>query len=460
MKKLLLGLTAAVAFSGAATVQAQEYSRTYKPFNEAVFYDGYNDNVFDAGLEDGILRHRNSLYAKKLTAENMDWFGLETKIKVTIGALCDNYDRIGNINIALVPKGQETYDPFEVQRIEIVRFITPFMNKNSYPDEVEYKYDANLVGYLFHDMNLRDNYDLWLEFELFGIPYAANQQIAGCDSRNDVFRGSLEFTCTDEPAANNYNTVTVPIIMKKPEYKSHNLNNYSEQGTDTIGTCTKTYKFTVPEKVADSQLVLVMSNHGANSKGEEYNRRLHLIYFNGEIISTFTPGGKSCEPYRYKNTQGNGIYGNSKKTDRQWAASSNWCPGDAIPVRYFELGALEAGEYEVMIRVPEAVFNEQQGDFPVSMYFQGLKEGDLPTEVEEVTTQDVGINTYQKGNDIYAVSESPITQVSIYTYDGKFVYGSHNFNRAVSLDSFEQGIYLVNFFNAEGDVMTVKAIRK
>ena len=84
--------------------------------------------------------------------------------------------------------------------------------------------------------------------------------------------------------------------MKKPEYKSHNLNNYSEQGTDTIGTCTKTYKFTVPEKVADSQLVLVMSNHGANSKGEEYNRRLHLIYFNDEIISTFTPGGKSCEP--------------------------------------------------------------------------------------------------------------------------------------------------------------------
>jgi hypothetical protein len=331
---------------------------------------------------------------------------------------------------------------------------------NSHPDFVEYKYDANLVGYLFHDMNIRDNYDLWLEFELFGIPYAANTQIAGCADRNDVFRGSLEFTCTDEPAQNNYNTVTVPIIMKKPEYKSHNLNNYSEQGTDTIGTCTKTYKFTVPEKVADSQLVLVMSNHGANSKGEEYNRRLHLIYFNDEIISTFTPGGKSCEPYRYKNTQANGIYGQSKKNDRQWAASSNWCPGDAIPVRYFELGALEAGEYEVMIRVPEAVFNEQQGDFPVSMYFQGLKEGDLPTEVEEVTTQDVGINTYQKGNDIYAVSESPITQVSIYTYDGKFVYGSHNFNRAVSLDSFEQGIYLVNFFNAEGDVMTVKAIRK
>lgn len=459
MKKFLLGLTTVLTFCG-ATVQAEEYARTYTPFNKVVFYDGYNETVFDAGLEDGILRHRNSLYAKKLTDENMNWFGLETKIKVTIDALCDNYDRIGNINVALVPKGAETYDPFEVQRIEIVRFITPFMNKNSYPEFVEYKYDANLVGYLFHDMNIRDKYDLWLEFELFGIPYAANTQIKGCADRNDVFQGSLEFTCTDEPAENTTNNVIVPIIMKKPEYKSHNMNNYSENGTDTIGTCTKTYKFTVPEKVADSQVVLVMSNHGANADGEEYNRRLHLVYFDGEIISTFTPGGKSCEPYRYKNTQANGIYGSNKKNDRQWAAMSNWCPGDAIPVRYFELGELEAGEHEIMIRVPEAQFADQQGDFPVSMYFHGLKEGDLPVEVEEVTTQEVGISVYQKGNDIYANSESGISQVSIYSYDGKFIYGSHNFDRAISLDAFENGIYLVNFFNAEGEVKTIKAVRK
>ena len=60
MKKILLGLTAAVAISG-ATVQAQEYSRSYKPFNESVFYDGYNETVFDKDLGDGILRHRNSL---------------------------------------------------------------------------------------------------------------------------------------------------------------------------------------------------------------------------------------------------------------------------------------------------------------------------------------------------------------------------------------------------------------
>lgn len=459
MKKILLGLTAALTMTGVADTFAQEYSRTYKPFDKVVFYDGYNETVFDAGLEDGILRHRNSLYAKKLTNENMDWFALETRIKVTIDALCDNYDRIGNINLALVPKGSETYDAFEVQRIELARFITPFMNKNAHPTAVSYEYDTSLVGYIMHDMNIRDNYDVWMEFELFGIPYAANTQVKGCEGRNDVFSGTVEFTCSDEPAENNYNTVTLPIVMKKPEYKSHNMNNYSELGTDTIGTTTKTYKFTVPAKLSDAQLVLVMSNHGANAGGEEYEPRLHLLYHNDNLITTFTPGGKSCEPYRYLNTQGNGIYGSNPKNDRVWIANSNWCPGDAIPIRTIVMGEMEAGEHEIMIRVPEAVFADQQGDFPVSMYLQGLKEGNLPVEVEEIPAEQFGINAYQKGNDVYATSEYPINQVSIYTYDGKFVYGSHDFNKAVSLEHFAPGIYLVNFFNSNGEAITIKAIR-
>ena len=71
--------------------------------------------------------------------------------------------------------------------------------------------------------------------------------------------------------------------MKKPEYKGNNFNNYSEQGTDTIGTATKTYKFTLPERVTDGRITLIMSNHGANAGGEEYVPRLHLLYFDKEL---------------------------------------------------------------------------------------------------------------------------------------------------------------------------------
>ena len=90
-----------------------------------MFYDGYNDNIFDKDLDDGILRHRNSLYAKRLTDKALDWFGLETRLDVNIRALCDNYDRIGNVSVALVPKGAETYDHEQVTRIELARFHHP-----------------------------------------------------------------------------------------------------------------------------------------------------------------------------------------------------------------------------------------------------------------------------------------------------------------------------------------------
>ncbi len=461
MKKQIISfmLVTSIAMVLSQETRSEEFTRVFTPFDSVAFYDGYNETIVDADLDDGILRHRNSLYAKKLTDTQLEWFGEELDLKITIGALCDNYDRIGNLNLSLVPKGETSYDPFKVDRIELARFITPFMDKNKWPDEVSYKYDITSASYIFRDKTLRDKYDYWLEFEVFGIPYAANTQILGCRDRNDVFNGTVEFISSETAAEATDNHVFVPIVMKKPEYISSNLNNYNENGTDTIGKCTKTYKFNVPQKVSDSQIVLITSNHGANAYGEEYNRRLHLVYLNGELITTYTPGGVSCEPFRYLNTQTNGIYGNSR-SEVSWRNQSNWCPGDLIPIRYLNLGELEAGDYEIMIRVPDAVFPESQGDIPVSMYFQGFKEGNLPVEVESVEIDDSKTRVYQRGNNVYIDSPNTVTEISIYTYDGKFVYGSHNSINNVDLNEFEQGIYLVNFMTDDGMITTYKAIRK
>ena len=459
MKKVIYGLFACAALT-ATVANAQEYSRVFKPYDEVVFYDGYNGTVFDKDLQDGVLRHSNSVYAKKLSDTQLDWFGAELTMRVTIGALCDNYDRIGNINLALVPKGAETYNIDEVQRIELARFITPFMDMTEMPDEVPYEYDARFMSYIFRDTNLRSQYDMWLEYEVFGIPYAANEQIEGCAGRNDVFRGTLEFISIDNPAEKVSDQILVPIHMKSPEYKSDNLNNYTEAGTDTIGVCTKTYKFTVPENVKDAKIVFITSNHGANANGEEYKRRLHLVYMDGELITTYTPGGKSCEPYRFLNTQANGIYGANKKRDTVWIKNSNWCPGDAIPIRYLELGEFAAGEHEIMIRVPDAVFPEGQGFIPVSMYFQGLKTGTLPSGLENVGEEVSDITVYQEGNVVKFKSNSTVSEVSVFTYDGKLVYGSHTNDKEISLVGFEPGIYLVNFYTVDGYIATYKAIKQ
>ncbi|MEW6508228.1 MAG: peptide-N-glycosidase F-related protein [Bacteroidota bacterium] len=126
--------------------------------------------------------------------------------------------------------------------------------------------------------------------------------------------------------------------------------------------------------VKNAKLYLITSSHGANPGGEEYNRRDHYIYFDNKLLSVYLPGGKSCEPFRIYNTQRNGIYGTSARTDAEWISFSNWCPGDVIPIRVYHLGDLEKRKYTFRIEVPDAKFVGKQGEIPLSAYIQGDKE--------------------------------------------------------------------------------------
>lgn len=436
----------------------QPETRSEKIFDEVVYYDGYNSKVFDADLRDGIIRHANHLYAKKLTDAELNWMGEDLTVKVQIGALCDNYDRIGNINVAFVPKGQEGYNPDETTRIELARFITPFMDKNKKPDHVPYEFRADNMSLIFRDATLRTKYDYYMEFELFGVPYAANQQITGCKDRNDVFTGTLEFYSDSKPAEQVDNHVLVPIVMKRPEFKGHNMNNYSEQGTDTIGVCTKTWKFEVPADLTDARLVLVMSNHGANANGEEYSRRRHFIYLDKEQIDLWTPGGKSCEPYRKYNTQANGIYGSSTQSEREWKMWNNWCPGDAIPIREFDLGQMKAGEHSVTIRVPTAKFANGQGDFPVSMYLQGVKDGKLPSGLEIITPDVPSVDFKIENNIFMLVNPEGVARVEIYDANGQLWHATNTPVAPINLRDCTKGVHIVVVTLTDGRNLSRKVV--
>lgn len=454
----LLLAAAGIAIPAAATAQDGE-KRSLTVFDETVFYDGYNDNIFDAGLGDGILRHRNSHYAKRLSDEEMRWFGSDMDMHVVIGALCDNYDRIGNINLALVPKGAETYNPSEVTRVELARFITPFMNKNKMPDEVPYDYIANSATLIFRDAKLKAEYDFWLEFEVFGIPYAANQQVAGCKDRNDVFRGTLTLESESEPAEDISNHVFVPIVIKKPEYIGGNFNNYKEEATDELGKTIKTWEFEVPQDVVDSRIVLIISNHGANAGGEEYNRRLHQVFVDGEEVLDFTPGGISCEPWRKYNTQGNGIYGN-KRSDASWKRSSNWCPGASIPVREIETGGLKAGRHTITISVPDAKFVDSQGDFPVSMYFQGVTDGTLPAGFYTPRILEPQTAFSVSADAVSWTCDRSVEQAVLYSPRGEMLRAVPGATGTISLKGQEPGIYFISLRCVDGSTTVHKFIRK
>jgi hypothetical protein len=327
-----------------------------------VYYDGYAE-VVDEPVPEGILRLSNSVHAVKLTDDQLDQIQGNLEMQVLIGALCDNYDRIGSVNIAFTDKGAESYTLGEVDRIEVARFITPFMNKNHEPDTVPYEWDIDGVASILTDPEIRAAHDIWFELDVFGVPYAANDEVSGCAGRNDVFRGWLALRTDSTQEPQGFDTM-VPLAMKET------FNDFQKGASDEIGLTRKTLTIDIPEDVEHAQLVLITSNHGANQGGEEYSRRDHFVYLDGELALEYKPGRESCEPWRMYNTQGNGIYGSTPRTDEEWQSFSNWCPGDKIDTRIIEWGAVSAGEHEFVIEVPDAEFADDQGNFPFSLYLQ------------------------------------------------------------------------------------------
>lgn len=329
---------------------------------EIIFYDGYAATV-DEPVPAGVIRHSNSLYATRFTEEHRDLVQSTLILGVVVGARCDNYDRIGSVNLALVPKGAETYVPADVDRVELARFITPFMDMNESPMTVPYEFSVDSVVPILTDEALWAEYDLWFELSIFGVPYAANAEVAGCADRNDTQAGTL-LLYTDSMREAPQFDVLLPLAI------GQSFNNYADGASDEIGTTRKTIDFELAEDAADAQLVLITSNHGANAGGEEYIRREHFVYVDGDLALEYTPGRQSCEPFRVYNTQGNGIYGPTPMTDEEWQSFSNWCPGDVIDIRVIPWGAAAAGAHQFVIDVPDATFAGGQGDFPFSLYVQ------------------------------------------------------------------------------------------
>lgn len=374
MQKTLL--TAILSFAISTFISAQ----TIAVFNNVPFYSMYH--YLGAGetlppeafseIPAGAIRmhaYERDVISRKLSETEIAAFGSEITMNINIIAACDNYDRIAGISLALVPKGNTTYtwDQADVKRIELGRIITPFMNKNKSPNSTPYSFKLDNLSKILKTPTLAATYDFWIEFRADGYSAAANTQVAGCADRTDVFRGNLEFVSTgSSPSAESF---LLPLGYRET------LNNYN--ATDVPGTTTKIVNFTLNQNVDNANLFLTISNHGANNNGEEYARREHFVYLDDQLVFQYKPGGKTCEPYRTYNTQGNGIYGSTPKTLRNWMSFNNWCPGDAIPNREISLGNLVAGNHTLKITVPDAVFSEGQGYFPVSMYIQDGKNGQV-----------------------------------------------------------------------------------
>jgi hypothetical protein len=445
MKQLLLILVATISFLFS---QAQT---NIQVFYRVPFFGGYGAYVNSPAPPAGVIRHRNDLNARKLTDAEIADIGSKLSMRVSILAACDNYDRIGNVNLALVPKDSTRYVPAQVARIELGRYITPFMDKNKSPNTVEYDYQIDHVAQLLKDSTLNALYNFWIELELFGVESAAQQQVAGCTGRKDVFYGTLEFFSEDTLAIQN-NTVLIPMSMKK------NLNNYQASATDSVGKTIRTLSFRVNDSLSDAAFFLITSNHGANSGGEEYNRRNHFVYFNDTLKLTYKPGRTSCEPFRVYNTQGNGIYGATPKSDAQWQSFSNWCPGDVIDTRRINLGSLDTGLHRFKIEVPDARFVNREGYIPLSVYLLGKTSGmiDIPADTTNPIDTSIVPGPVDPLPNQALVYPNPASQfvhvrqtgnfsVCVYHAQGGLIFRKENLqnNYTMDISGYSPGIYLI-----------------
>lgn len=452
MKKTLLLFTLLLSALNPVKTFAQEFPYDLTLFEDVIFYGMYEATVSEP-IPAGAIRHTNSSYAKKLTDEMLASFGNTLTMTVKLNPRCDNYDRIGNVNLALVPKGATSYIYNEVTRIEIGRFITPFMDMHDQPNEVPYVFHVDNLTKLFQDDLLKAEFDYWIEFEVYGYQGGPGQggaavEIPGCAGRNDVYQGTLEFKSYNNTMLTYQSHFLYPLSYK------FELKDYTLDGTDVLNETVKTINFTLEEDVPNAKIYLITSNHGSNQNGEEYNRRNHFIYFDDEQVLMYKPGGTSCEPFRQYNTQANGIYGLSPRPLSQWLSFNNWCPGDKIPIRVINLGDLEAGEHNFRIEVPDAVFAGDQGYFPMSVYLQGGAET-LGTENFEQT----GFKLFPNPTNGYAeiVSDENVKSVEVYNTLGQAVWKGNS--KMVNLAGLQKGVYMVHV-EFEGDrVMTKKIIK-
>ncbi|MFZ4545042.1 MAG: peptide-N-glycosidase F-related protein [Saprospiraceae bacterium] len=411
---------------------------TITVMDSVIYHDGYAKLVADAAPRPGVVKLRNDLFTRKLSAAELLSIGTKLQMNVFVSALCDNYDRIGNVHMALVPAGSAAYKPDTVKRIELGRFITPFMNKNVKPTTVPYTFNIDNVAMLLKDTAITDNFDIWLELSLFGVPYAANTQVAGCNGRNDVFMGKLELV-TNSPAPLQSSNILLPLFF------NNNFNNYQANATDSIGVTQRTLRFVVPENLTDAALFLITSNHGANTGGEEYNRRFHFVYFDDALKLSYKPGRTTCEPFRKYNTQGNGIYGSSVKSPASWQSFSNWCPGDVIDTRRIDLGPLTKGTHTFQIRVPAAVFVNKEGNFPLSLYLQGKTMGVLTNVVDNIETNDL-FTVYPNPSTGQFTVELSTDNAEILVTDllGKQKIKTKAYSSVVNLELNESGVYILH----------------
>ncbi len=251
---------------------------------------------------------RGTYYVTKLDEAQKNAIGQYVAARITYHAQCDNYDRIGNVFLIVKPRGE--MPNVDEPRTELVRFITPFSS---------YRQPEELATYTFPDADLSPfartladpTRDVWIGLGGGSNPYGEDPcATAGRDADFSAigFKYSLEFVSSVPRTPGN--TETIALVPATTAMSTPIEGRAQGAATALSG-----------------QAVVIVSGHGSEGGGNEYDYTTDTLLLNGEEIGSFSTG-VDCSPYGALSPEGNqGIFQASNRR--------NWCPGALVDSRAF-----------------------------------------------------------------------------------------------------------------------------
>lgn len=133
-----------------------------------------------------------------------------------------------------------------------------------------------------------------------------------------------------------------------------NTVNYLEQAGQIyptfLGNDSLRVRFRLEEKVSKACLYYLTTGHGGWGGGDEFNQKMNTILLDGRKVIDFIPWRDDCGSYRHLNPC-SGDFGNGLSSSDY--SRSNWCPATVTNPEYIYLGDLEAGDHEIVVKIPQ-----------------------------------------------------------------------------------------------------------
>ena len=228
----------------------------------------------------------------------------------------------------------ENYNPV----VELMRFFTPFgvkqynnlqLKDKTWTENVLYRQDVSDLR------SLLSNQEVWIGINI------GNYDKGG-------HKVSANITIHDEEESKVTPTQIVPLFC---------TNNIMEMAGQEYGTMFSSDKglevtFKLDKPMKNCKLRYITTGHGGWENGDEFIPKKNTIFLDGKETFSFTPWRQDCGSYRLSNPASGNFANGLSSSDYSRA---NWCPGTVTNPIFIDLGDLEAGNYNIQIKIPQGL---------------------------------------------------------------------------------------------------------